>query len=113
MRAIRWAARFARRSCAAGPMAWSSWLRPPACPVSPADERDPLAASTFGTGLVLATAIGLGVRNIVLGLGGSATTDGGAGVLSALGVRFLDDEGIDLDEGGGGSLGRLARVDLT
>ena len=43
-----------------------------------ADERDPLAASTFGTGLVLATAIGLGVRNVVLGLGGSATTDGGA-----------------------------------
>jgi len=77
------------------------------------DERDPLAASTFGTGLVLATAIGLGVRNVVLGLGGSATTDGGAGVLSALGVRLLDDEGVDLDEGGGGSLARLARVDLS
>ncbi len=77
------------------------------------DERDPLAASTFGTGLVLATAIGLGVRNIVLGLGGSATTDGGAGVLSALGVRFFDDRGIALDEGGGGSLARLSRVDLS
>jgi glycerate 2-kinase len=78
----------------------------------PAHERDALAASTFGTGLVLAAAIGLGVRRVVLGLGGSATTDGGAGLLSALGVRFLDAHGIDLAEGGG-ALDRLARVDLS
>jgi len=78
--------------------------------VAPA-ERDPMAASTFGTGLVLAAAIGLGVRDVVLGLGGSATTDGGAGVLSALGARFFDERGEDL-AGGGGALGRLARVDL-
>jgi len=70
-----------------------------------------MAASTFGTGLVLAAAIGLGVRDVVLGLGGSATTDGGAGVLSALGARFFDERGEDL-AGGGGALGRLARVDL-
>jgi glycerate kinase len=74
-------------------------------------ERDALAASTFGTGQVLATAIGLGVRHIVLGLGGSATTDGGSGLLSALGVRFVDERGEDLADGGG-ELGRLARVDL-
>jgi glycerate kinase len=49
-----------------------------------ADERDAGAASTFGTGQVLAAAIGLGARDIVLGLGGSATTDGGAGLLEAL-----------------------------
>jgi len=78
--------------------------------VEPA-ERDPMAASTFGTGLVLAAAIGLGVRDVVLGLGGSATTDGGAGVLSALGARFFDERGEDL-AGGGGALARLARVDL-
>lgn len=76
-----------------------------------ADERDASAASTFGTGQVLATAIGLGVRDIVLGLGGSSTTDGGSGLLTALGARFLDAEGRDLP-GGGGALARLARVDL-
>lgn len=75
------------------------------------DERDPLGASTFGTGQVLAAAVGLGVRDIVLGLGGSATTDGGAGLLTALGARFLDERGQDL-AGGGGALGRLVRVDL-
>lgn len=76
------------------------------------DERDAMAASTFGTGQVLAAAIGLGVRDIVLGLGGSATTDGGSGLLAAIGARFLDERGQDL-AGGGGALGRLARVDLA
>ncbi|MEX2548226.1 MAG: glycerate kinase [Chloroflexota bacterium] len=75
------------------------------------EERDAMAASTFGTGQVLAAAIGLGVRRIVLGLGGSATTDGGSGLLTALGARFLDEHGADL-AGGGGPLSRLARVDL-
>jgi glycerate kinase len=74
-------------------------------------ERNAAAASTFGTGQVLATAIGLGARDVVLGLGGSATTDGGSGLLAALGARFLDADGRDLP-GGGGALGRLARVDL-
>lgn len=74
-------------------------------------ERDALAASTFGTGQVLAAAIGLRVRKIVLGLGGSATTDGGAGLLTALGARFFDERGQDLAYGGG-ALGNLARVDL-
>jgi glycerate 2-kinase len=76
------------------------------------DERDALAASTLGTGQVLAAAIGLGVREVVVGLGGSATTDGGAGLLVALGVRFLDDAGDELPPGGG-ALGRLAHVDLS
>jgi glycerate kinase len=76
-----------------------------------AEERDPLVASTFGTGQVLAAAIGLGAREIVIGLGGSATTDGGAGVLEALGVRFFDSAGGDLERGGG-ALSRLASVDL-
>lgn len=75
-------------------------------------ERDALAASSFGTGLILAAAIGLGVRDVVLGLGGSATTDGGTGLLTALGVRFLDADGRDLGPGGG-ALKDLARVDLS
>lgn len=77
-----------------------------------AEERDAGATSTFGTGLILAAAIGLGVRSIVLGLGGSATTDGGTGLLRALGARFLDDAGRELPMGGG-SLDRLAEVDLS
>jgi len=75
-------------------------------------ERDPLAASTFGTGQTLAAAIGLGCRRIVLGVGGSATTDGGSGLLFALGARFLDDHGVDLPKGGG-PLAGLAAVDLN
>ncbi len=77
----------------------------------PVEERDAMTASTFGTGQVLAAAIGLGVREIVLGLGGSATTDGGAGLLSALGVRFMDGQGSDIGQGGG-SLGSVAGVDM-
>ncbi|HEX5465248.1 MAG TPA: glycerate kinase [Candidatus Limnocylindrales bacterium] len=76
------------------------------------DERDPLAASTLGTGLILAAAIGLGCRHIVLGIGGSATTDGGAGLLTALGVRLLDAAGQDLAPGGA-NLAGLATVDLS
>ena len=76
-----------------------------------AADRDALAASTFGTGQVLAAAIGLGCREIRLGVGGSATTDGGAGLLTALGARFLDAAGADVPPGGAG-LEHLARVDL-
>lgn len=76
------------------------------------DERDAMAASTYGTGQILATAIEQGCREIVIGFGGSATTDGGAGLLEALGARFLDASGHDLPPGGG-ALGMLARVDLN
>ena len=77
-----------------------------------AEERDAMAASTFGTGQILAAAVGLGCRRIVLGMGGSATTDGGAGLLEALGARFLDAGGADLAPGGG-ALGDLASADLS
>ena len=73
---------------------------------------DALAASTFGTGLILAAAIGLGVRDVVLGVGGSATTDGGSGLLRALGARLLDAHGRELPMGGG-PLETLATVDLA
>ncbi len=75
------------------------------------DEHDAGAASTFGTGLTLAAAIGLGAREVILGVGGSATTDGGSGLLAALGARFLDAQG-DVLPPGGAALARLARVDL-
>ncbi|MBX3030011.1 MAG: glycerate kinase [Chloroflexi bacterium] len=76
-----------------------------------ADERDGELATTFGTGQVLAAAIGLGCTSVVLGLGGSATTDGGAGLLRALGARLLDAEGEELPPGGA-ALDRLATIDL-
>jgi len=58
-------------------------------------ERDPLGATTHGTGEVLRAAVDAGVRSITLGIGGSATNDGGAGILEALGAR-IDDDGIDI-----------------
>ena len=67
--------------------------------ISPAD-RDPLAASTFGTGELIRAAIDAGAERIVLGLGGSATTDGGAGLAGALGISFLDKDGKELEPGG-------------
>jgi glycerate kinase len=78
----------------------------------PADERDAMASTTFGTGQILAAAIDLGCRDIVIGLGGSASTDGGAGLLEALGARLRDANGADLAPGGG-ALGGLASVDLS
>lgn len=76
----------------------------------PEMQRDPWRASTFGTGELVRAALDAGLRKIILGLGGSATNDGGAGFARALGVRFLDAEGRDLPEGGA-ALVQLARVD--
>ncbi|MES4889530.1 glycerate kinase [Streptomyces sp. NPDC096012] len=78
----------------------------------PAGVFAPLTASTYGSGELLRAALDAGARTIVFGVGGSATTDGGAGMLSALGARFLDDEGEPVAPGGGGLAG-LARADLT
>jgi glycerate kinase len=60
------------------------------------DRRNPLASSTFGTGLLIADAVRRGAKSVVVGLGGSATNDGGAGMAAALGYRFLDATGIEL-----------------
>ncbi|MDQ0957772.1 glycerate kinase [Streptomyces sp. B4I13] len=78
----------------------------------PAGVLAPLTASTYGSGELLRAALDAGVRTIVFGVGGSATTDGGAGMLSALGARFLDEDGEPVAPGGGG-LARLARADLS
>lgn len=74
--------------------------------------RDALAAASTGTGELIMAALDAGTRTIVLGVGGSAGTDGGAGLLSALGARFLDGRGVPVAPGGGG-LRDLVRVDLT
>ncbi|MBZ6130390.1 MULTISPECIES: glycerate kinase [Streptomyces] len=72
----------------------------------------PLTASTRGSGELLRAALDAGARTIVFGVGGSATTDGGAGMLAALGARFLDVDGRPVAPGGGG-LARLASADLS
>lgn len=71
----------------------------------------PLTASTRGVGELIRAALGVGVDRIVVAIGGSATTDGGAGMLQALGARLLDGTGADVPPGGRG-LGRLERIDL-
>ncbi|CAM3942098.1 glycerate kinase [Smaragdicoccus niigatensis] len=72
------------------------------------DRRDPMGAGTEGLGTAIAHAVELGVREIVIGLGGSASTDGGAGMLRRLGARTLDVEGR-----GGAVLAGIARLDLS
>lgn len=75
-------------------------------------ERDPEATSTRGTGELILAALDLGARRIIVGLGGSATTDGGLGLAAALGIRALDAEGRVL-EGRGSDLARVASLDLS
>ncbi|MFD4723678.1 glycerate kinase [Streptomyces seoulensis] len=77
----------------------------------PAGTFAPLTASTHGSGELLRAALDTGARTVVLGVGGSATTDGGAGMLTALGARFLDERGEPVGPGGG--LADLAEADLT
>ena len=75
-------------------------------------ERDALVATTIGTGELIADALESGVRSLLVGVGGSATTDGGAGALQALGYRFLDASGRSLPPGGA-ALRNLSRIDGT
>ncbi|MFS0750517.1 glycerate kinase [Oceanobacillus sp. 1P07AA] len=76
------------------------------------DKRDPLKTSTFGTGELIQVALDHGVSKIILGIGGSATNDGGAGMVEALGGRLLDSKGNSLPSGGG-SLIDLDNIDLS
>jgi glycerate kinase len=78
----------------------------------PDSRLNPLESSTYGLGLVIADAVRRGAAQIVLGLGGSASTDGGAGMVQALGARLLDAHGHDLPPGGG-HLVHLERLDLA
>ena len=74
--------------------------------------RDPMGASTFGLGDVIGHALDAGAQTVVVGVGGSASTDGGAGLLQALGARLRDPEGADLYLGGG-ALVQLDSADLS
>lgn len=80
--------------------------------VVPPAQRNPLATTTRGTGELIQSALDEGVTTIILGLGGSATNDGGAGMAQALGVRLLDANGTDIGHGGG-QLHRIARIDVS
>ncbi|MBB5076957.1 glycerate kinase [Nonomuraea endophytica] len=73
---------------------------------------DALGATSYGTGELIADAVKRGATRIVLGIGGSASTDGGAGMARALGARFLDEAGAELPEGGA-ALRNLAKIDVS
>jgi glycerate kinase len=79
-------------------------------PLVPADRRNPLLASSYGTGQLIRDALDQGCRRLMIGVGGSATNDGGMGMAQALGVRFLDEEGRELGRGGA-ELERIAAID--
>lgn len=76
------------------------------------DERNPLTATSYGTGELIKAALDAGATTIIVGLGGSATNDAGAGILKALGARLLDAAGHDL-EPGGAALADLATIDVS
>lgn len=78
----------------------------------PKENRNPLYASSYGTGELILAALDQGCREIFIGLGGSATNDAGAGILQALGARLLDSQGKEIGRGGI-ELSKLAEIDLT
>lgn len=79
----------------------------------PAGRRDALRAGSYGTGELIRAALDAGARRIVVGIGGSASTDGGAGMLAALGAVPLTADGRPIDASGGGSLAQVARIDVA
>ena len=78
----------------------------------PMDKRNPCQTTSFGTGELIKQALDLGVQHIILGIGGSATNDGGAGMLQALGLRLLDKNGQSIDFGGA-ALSNLAEIQMA
>jgi glycerate kinase len=78
----------------------------------PREKLNPLIATTYGTGELIKTALDSGCRRLLIGIGGSATNDGGAGMAQALGVRFLDKTGNQLPRGGG-TLAKLSHIDVA
>ena len=78
----------------------------------PDHRRNPRVSTTYGTGQLMLAAIAAGYRRIIVGLGGSATNDGGTGMAAALGARFLDAEGNQLPPGGA-ALANLASIDAA
>ncbi len=79
----------------------------------PLARRNPLLTSTYGTGQLIQAALDLGCREFIIGVGGSATNDAGAGLAQALGARFLDTEGREVPRANGRSLNRIAHIDVS
>lgn len=77
----------------------------------PTSRRDPLITTSFGTGELIKNALDRGVGHIIIGIGGSATNDGGSGMMQALGARLLDQQGNEIAYGGG-ALPQLARIEI-
>lgn len=75
-------------------------------------EHNPMVTTTYGTGELIRHALCTGVKKVLVGIGGSATNDGGMGMARALGVRFLDSRGNSIPEGGG-ALKRLHHIDMS
>lgn len=80
--------------------------------LAPKAQRDPRMTTSYGTGELIQAALDRGVKTIILGIGGSATNDGGAGMMQALGARLLDDNRQALPPGGA-ALAQLAYIDLS
>ena len=78
----------------------------------PAALRDPLITTSWGTGELIRHALDAGVKHIIIGIGGSATNDGGAGMVQALGAKLLNAQGESLGQGGG-ELETLAKIDVS
>ncbi|KAA5805979.1 glycerate kinase [Thermoanaerobacterium thermosaccharolyticum] len=78
----------------------------------PNDMRNPLITTTYGVGQLIKEALDAGCRKFIIGLGGSATNDGGAGMIQALGVKLLDEDGKDIPYGGG-NLHKLKKIDTS
>jgi glycerate kinase len=78
----------------------------------PPEKRNPMVTTTYGVGELMRASLDAGCRRLIIGIGGSATNDGGAGMAQALGVRLLDEQGNEIGFGGG-ALERLARLDLS
>ncbi|WP_211746633.1 glycerate kinase [Paenibacillus sp. Marseille-Q4541] len=76
------------------------------------ETKNPLITTTYGTGELIRECLEQGIKKIIIGIGGSATNDGGTGMAEALGTKFLDSEGNTLPRGGG-SLGQLHSIDVT
>ena len=81
-------------------------------PLVPPERRDPAIATTYGVGELLKDALNRGCRHFIIGIGGSATNDGGAGMAQALGANLLDEQGQEIQPGGA-ALSRLAHISLT
>lgn len=76
------------------------------------EERNPLLTTTYGTGQLIMKALDAGCKKFIIGIGGSATNDGGVGMAQALGIKFLDQDGLPIGFGGG-ELSKIRKIDLS